>query len=61
MRDAEAAARLSIVLARVQLELRESAVAKGCLRRAASLLEDRRGRVRGASWYGLLRVDHVAH
>lgn len=40
MRDAEAAARLSIVLARVQLELRESAVAKGCLRRAASLLED---------------------
>ncbi len=40
IRDAEAAARVSIVLARVQLELRESAVAKGCLRRAASLLED---------------------
>jgi len=35
----EGAARVTIVLARVQLELRESAVAKGCLRRAASLLE----------------------
>ena len=40
MRDAEAAARISIVLARIRLELRESAVAKGCLRRAASLLEE---------------------
>lgn len=39
-RDAEGAARVTIVLARVQLELRESAVAKGCLRRAASLLEN---------------------
>jgi DNA-binding winged helix-turn-helix (wHTH) protein/predicted negative regulator of RcsB-dependent stress response len=39
-RDAEATARVSIVLARVQLEMREIAVAKGCLHRAASLLED---------------------
>jgi DNA-binding winged helix-turn-helix (wHTH) protein len=39
--DAEATARVSIVLARVQLEMQEIAVARGCLRRAASLLEDR--------------------
>lgn len=39
-RDMEGAARVTIVLARVQLELCESAVARGCLRRAASLLED---------------------
>lgn len=39
-RDAEAAARVSVVLARIHLELREIAVAQGCLRRAASLLQD---------------------
>jgi len=39
-RDAEAAARVSVVLARIHLELREVAVAQGCLRRAASLLQD---------------------
>jgi len=39
-RDAEGAARVSVVLARIHLELRDVAVGKGCLSRAASLLED---------------------
>jgi DNA-binding winged helix-turn-helix (wHTH) protein len=38
--DVEAAARALILLARIQLESREMAVAGGCLRRAARLLED---------------------
>ncbi len=38
--DSRSAARANIVLARIQLESRETAVAKGCLRRAASLLQD---------------------
>ncbi|MGD8430295.1 MAG: hypothetical protein PVH31_07790, partial [Ectothiorhodospiraceae bacterium] len=38
--DAEACARAHILLARIQLESREVAVANGCLRRAATLLAD---------------------
>jgi DNA-binding winged helix-turn-helix (wHTH) protein len=37
--DSEAAARAILMLARIRLELREVDVARGCLRRAASLLE----------------------
>lgn len=37
--DPEATARTNILLARIQLESQESAIARGCLRRAASLLE----------------------
>jgi len=38
--DNESGARALILLARIQLESREIAVARGCLRRAASLLKD---------------------
>jgi DNA-binding winged helix-turn-helix (wHTH) protein len=38
--DAEASARTNILLARIQLESLETAIARGCLRRAASLLQD---------------------
>lgn len=38
--DAEATARTNILLARIQLESLETAIARGCLRRAASLLQD---------------------
>lgn len=38
--DTEGAARTTLTLARIQLESREVDVAKGCLRRAASLLEN---------------------
>jgi len=37
--DTEATARTNILLARIQLESLETAIARGCLRRAASLLE----------------------
>jgi DNA-binding winged helix-turn-helix (wHTH) protein len=37
--DPEATARTNILLARIQLESLETAIARGCLRRAASLLE----------------------
>lgn len=39
-KDLEAAARANILLARIQLEARETSIARGCLARAATLLRD---------------------